>query len=140
MSITAYLGGPWDCKPAVRAARQQFEDAGITVLASWIDHHGKADDDARELSRQADIDLRQINEADVFVVLAIPGIKSEGKASEFMYAYTRDKRTIVVGDHTQNIFYHLAGVELYNTVEDSIRALHTPRYEETVSDLSAHGW
>ena len=138
--MTIYLAGPWDAKPAVRAARQQFEDAGITVLASWIDHHGKADDDARELACQASIDLRQITEAHVFVVLAIPGLKSEGKASEFMYAYTRDKRTIVVGDHTQNIFYHLAGVELYKTVEEAIHALHTPRYEDALSDLSAHEW
>ena len=138
--MTIYLAGPWDAKPAVRAARQQFENAGITVLATWIDHHGSADDDTRELSRQAYIDLHQINKAEVFVVLAIPGLKSEGKASEFMYAYTRDKRTLVVGDHTQNIFYHLAGVELYKTVEEAIIALHTPRYEETVSDLSAHGW
>lgn len=130
--MTIYLAGPWACKPAIREARAKFEAAGIHVQADWIDHHGAAEGDPAELRRQAYHDLEQIRGADRFVVLAIPGVKSEGKASEFMYAYQGRKHPIVIGDSSQNIFYSLPQTTCVDTVEEAIDALHSYQHAQGV--------
>lgn len=123
--MTIYLAGPWVCKPLVREARASLEAAGIIVQADWIDKHGSGDAEvAAAWQTEAYRDLEQVRGADRVVVIAVPGIKSEGKASEFMAAYLWGKRPIVIGDHTQNIFYHLDQVVRVATVEEAIDALH----------------
>lgn len=118
--MTIYLAGPWSRKPDVRIARAQFEAAGITVQSDWIDFHPDGIVDPTELQRQAYKDLAQINNADAFVVLNLE--VSEGKASEFMYAYCNAIPCISVGE-TPNIFHNLAAVNRVATVEEAIRAL-----------------
>lgn len=122
--MTVYLAGPWSCKPEVRAARAQFEAAGITVLSDWIDHHPDGTVEPAELRRQAYKDLAQIHITDAFVVLNLE--VSEGKASEFMFAYCHQIPCISVGP-TPNLFHHMAKVIHVATVEEAINAVHQIR-------------
>ena len=132
--MTIYLAGPWACKPLVREARAKLEAAGITVNADWIDLH----QDDTPMRESAYHDLEQIRGADGFVVIAVPGVKSEGKASEFMAAYLWGKRPIVVGARTQNVFYYMDQATVVETVEDAIDALHSRHRENACPVISAH--
>ena len=118
--MTIYLAGPWARKPEVRLAREEFQRAGFDVCADWIDWHGISEPTDAVLREEALHDLRQIHSADAFVVLNLE--LSEGKASEFMWAYSKHKPTVSVGP-TTNIFHTLA-THRVNTVEEAIDALH----------------
>ena len=120
--MTIYLAGPWSQRDTVRLLRRQFEAAGINVKSDWIDWHGGATDDAG-LRQEALHDLRQIHSADAFVVVNLE--VSEGKACEFMWAYSKHKPTISVGE-TPNIFHTLATYRVH-TVQEAIVALHSHR-------------
>ena len=115
-----YLAAPFNRKADTQKARAQFEAAGIDVKSDWIDFHPDGVVDAAELQRQAYKDLAQIDAADAFVVLNLE--VSEGKASEFMFAYCNEIPCISVGP-TPNIFHHLKNVIRVETVEEAIAEL-----------------
>ncbi len=119
--MTIYLAGSWTQKSAVRYARDKFQAVGIKVQSDWIDAPDEVGHE--QLRASAYRDLAQLDGADAFVVLSVE--KSEGKASEFMFAYCNSKPIIVVGNHDLNIFYHLDNVTLVNTIQEAIDALRS---------------
>ena len=75
-------------------------------------------------------DLRCIDDADVFIAFtepddAPPEHKRGGRHVEFGYAYAQQKRIIIVGPR-ENSFYHLKGVEQYNTLDEARTSLQKP--------------
>jgi hypothetical protein len=146
---TIYLAGPWHRKDDVRLARAQFRDAGIRVLADWIDHHNGSHT-AAELQAEAFRDLMQIDEADALVVLQLE--KSEGKSAELMFAYCNYRITsfpaanrrpiIVVGEHDLanpvNVFHYLPGILRVHTIEEAIHALREDRPSQRLVTTVAH--
>ncbi len=117
--MTIYLAGSWRLKSSVRYARGKFEAVSIKVQSDWIDSPDEVGH--AELRASAYRDLQQLEGADALVLMSVE--KSDGKASEFMYAYCNRKPIVVVGNHDLNIFYHLDNVILVNTIQEAIDAL-----------------
>ncbi len=131
--MTIYLAGSWTQKSAVRYARGKFQAAGIKVQSDWIDSPDEAGH--VELRASAYRDLQQLHGADALVIMSVE--RSEGKASEFMFAYCAGKPIVVVGNHDLNIFYHLDKVTLVNTIQEAIDSLH--QLVEVKLDALRHG-
>lgn len=127
-----YLATCWVNKVEALAAQEKFEAAGFKVVSHWIKHHQDAADkagetrttvnlldyDFGELQDQAAEDIRDIINADYFVILNL-GL-SEGKAFEMGFAYALTIPIILVGERTNNIFYYLNSVTQVGSVEHAI--------------------
>lgn len=128
MAFRCYIAAPWGNKPEALAAQQLFEAAGFEVTAHWItrESHLTYEDMAKpeyeeEMINQAVMDVEDIVASDVFVILNLD--KSEGKATEFGFAYSLGIPTILVGERTRNIFYFLPNVFRADTVEQAIEGI-----------------
>lgn len=124
-ALKVYIAAPWDHKPDALAAQEKFEAAGFEVTSHWIKHHSDAQLNVKsyeiELQKQAIEDVNDVVQSDVFVILNLA--KSEGKATEFGFAYGLGIPTILVGERTINIFYYLPNVFRADTVEKAISGI-----------------
>lgn len=131
--MTIYLAAPWKHKQDAKAAREQFERAGITVRARWIDFESPtpatkpADDAGTEYPRnllalEAGKDLEDIMQADAFVLLNLA--MSEGKACETGIALMLGIPIVSVGKG-RNVFLALPHVTQVSSLGDAIRHLTT---------------
>lgn len=126
--LRIYVAAPWVNKPDALAAKEKFEAAGFEITSHWItreSHLTYADlakpEHEDELVAQAVMDVEDIIRSDIFVILNLE--KSEGKATEFGFAYGMDIPVILVGDRTRNIFYFLPNVFRAETVEQAIEGI-----------------
>jgi nucleoside 2-deoxyribosyltransferase len=124
MKGSVYLAAPWVFKEQMRAVQDAWEAADFTVTSHWIKYHppDDIDKDHAALQWEAMEDLTDIRVAGHFVLY--PMAKSEGKATEFGYAYAKGLTCVVVGDwNTSNVFFHLPGVKWVQTTEEAIALL-----------------
>lgn len=126
--LKIYVAAPFVHRTDAAAAKAKFEAAGFEVTSRWItedlgltnDDVGKPEFDAI-LQRTAIQDVEDVIAADVFVLLNLA--KSEGKATEFGFAYGLGISTIIVGQRAGNVFYLLPNVFRVDTVEEVITAI-----------------
>lgn len=121
--MRVYIAAPWGCKRDAADAAHQFEAAGHTITKPWWEHRdvNEVDPDTwAELAHQAIEDWRGVEEADVFVVLALQ--VSEGKSVETGLALAYGVPIILVGTRT-NLFHYLPGVVVVPTVKHALAVL-----------------
>ena len=119
--MNIYLAAPWAHKETAREVAAVLEAEGFTLASRWLREH-KDSTDHRELQREAVNDLEDLDNSDVLVLLNLG--KSDGKATEFGYAYRSQLPIIVVGSATGNVFYHLPTIYRVDTIEHAVRILH----------------
>ena len=131
---TVYIAAPWAEREYARTVRDQFEAAGIPVLARWLDWTPPEGEEPtgtngldysdETLRTEALNDLTDIVKTRIFVLLNTQkrGEETSGKAVEFgvalALAQIQPKGILVVGERT-NVFQYL--VEQVDTVEDAIQ-------------------
>ena len=123
--MNIYLAAPWAHKETAREVAAVLEAEGFTIVSRWLREHSNSPDHT-ELQHEALNDIEDIDQSDSFVLLNLG--KSEGKATELGYAYARAGfryKLIVVGPSTGNVFYHLPGVHIVETIERAITLLNS---------------
>lgn len=126
-NLKVYIAAPWANRTEAQEAQKKFEAAGFEVTAHWITRPSTivgdvfAPENAQELTSEAVEDIEDIIKSDIFVVLNLD--MSEGKATEFGFAYALGIPTILVGERTRNIFYYLSHVFRAKDVEQVIDGL-----------------
>jgi len=124
--MKVYIAAPWVEKAKAIEIGKQFEAAGHEVTSRWFHHRGVATDPTGKTSpdwrikKQAKEDLKDVERADVVVVLNLQ--RSEGKAVETGYALAHNKQVISVGPRG-NIFQVL-GTEV-DSVEEALEYLQS---------------
>lgn len=117
-----YLAAPWAQKDTAREIARYLEAQDFTIVSRWLREH-KNSNLHEELQVEAVNDLADIEACEALVLLNLE--KSEGKATELGYAYKCQIPCIVVGSSTGNVFYHLPGVRVVDTIEQAIATLNT---------------
>ena len=117
-----YLAAPWARKETACEVARYLETSGFTIASRWLREH-KDSTIHEELQEEALNDLIDIETSEALVLLNLE--KSEGKATELGYAYKCQIPCIVVGPSTGNVFYHLPGVRVVDTIEQAILILNT---------------
>lgn len=128
MSLKVYIAAPWVNKADALDAQRKFEAAGLEVTAHWITRDSSeltepiySPENEDYLISEAIEDVEDIVKSDIFVILNLD--MSEGKATEFGFAYGMGIPTILVGARDRNIFYYLPNVFRADTVDDAITGI-----------------
>ena len=96
-------------------ANQIEERLGWVNVARWV----KGGEEGLLRHQIADLDLEDVNAADVFIVISHPRGTPKpggGRWVEFGYALARGKWTFVIGPY-ENVFTHHEDVKVYPTVD-----------------------
>ena len=119
--MKVYLAAMYKWMDRMKVEREKFRHFGFDVTAQWIDNT----EDAKERHDAAQMDLEDIDRADVLVLYTLDHgtmFSSGGRMVEFGYALAQRKWVIVVGDR-ENVFCHLNYVCVVPTTEDAINVL-----------------
>ena len=120
--LNVYIAAPWVRKDAALTALEECEAAGLNVTSRWIKYHpDTVSDDI--LCEQAQNDIDDVCDADAMIFLPLQ--KSEGKATELGFAYTRGINIYLVGwpEDYQNVFYHLPAITRVDSVSAAIEQI-----------------
>ena len=126
MSLHIYVAAPYPEGPYAKAVAAQLAALGHTITSDWFlrnqDTRALAEIDPEQLEFEADRDLVQVANSDVFLLLNLPG-GFGGKEVETGYAIAVGALVIVVGERT-NIFHHYTpSVKVVSTVDEAILLL-----------------
>jgi 16S rRNA G1207 methylase RsmC len=100
---------------------------GFTVVSTWTTQRDSPDYMPEELQAFARKDWEELCSADTLIYYAQRGSPiSEGKATELGAALMSDKRIVLVGDRTHNIFLHLPQVERVGNLAEAAYLLEAP--------------
>lgn len=106
----------------------RLRSAGHSITSRWLD--GLAEIDAGSQANAAEMDITDVERADVLVLLTLPKgtlYKGGGRNVEFGYALGRGKLCVIIGDY-ENIFCHLRRVRVVSTVEAALEVLREDSY------------
>jgi hypothetical protein len=112
-----YVAAPWKRREAAREVADYLTARGFTIISRWLREHGDSTNHA-ELQHEALNDLEDLRRCDAILLLNLE--RSGGKECEFGMAYVLGLKTIVVGKPEGNVFYHLPGVIVVDTIEQAI--------------------
>jgi nucleoside 2-deoxyribosyltransferase len=104
-----YIAGSWLEKQQYRDLRAKLDTMEIGVTSRWLDMEewdGTPNTWPAEARRRAEMDLEDIDEADVLVCDTRHPSSAGGYHFEMGYAHAWNKPIIIVGTQT-NIFQHL---------------------------------
>jgi nucleoside 2-deoxyribosyltransferase len=130
--MKVYLAGPYQWKDRIRVYAEEARAAGIEITSTWLEETHKPTIEVHEVpadenAQYAKNDLRDIDEASVLILFAVPATDSPipraGRHVEFGYALAKDKPIIVVGPELENIFHYLPKVRRAFTWDEALRFL-----------------
>ena len=112
-----YVAAPFELRDQARLLRDAVQATGRVCTASWIDEPAGQDD-----AQGALIDLRDIDDADVLILLNPEGWERRGTGGRHVetgYALASIGRVAIVGVRS-NIFHHLGEdvVDVFATTEE----------------------
>jgi hypothetical protein len=121
-----YVASKFENKQAVRVAQRMLVANGHEITFDWTVHDSTLiplAERERYLKECAMNDLHGVIEADAILLLCHPNMK--GAYVELGAALAMGRRILVVAPDltSTNIFFHLPCVEVYDTVENAVRAL-----------------
>ena len=119
--MTLYIAAPWVHREIACQVADWYAERGFTVIARWLRRHHASTNDPDILAQEAQHDVDDIYNADVFVLLNTA--RSDGKATELGMALIFGKPTIVVGTREGNVFYHLPKVLMAEKLLDTLPIL-----------------
>lgn len=122
-----YLAHNFAAREWLPSVVKQVIEAGHECTSRWITdpaHIGVST--AAALADLADIDAANCLALFVDQYGQTPG---KGKYVELGYAYAQDKRIILIGEDTKNVFYALPGVERVANVPELLKLLHKNKEE-----------
>ncbi len=119
-----YVAAPFNRKEEARVARAILEANGFLVSSRWIDYHLDAETmDEAVMRKEAQADVFDVGNADIFVLLNEEGWQKEGQSGgrflEMGVALALGKRVIVAGAKT-SIFHYLPQVEFVKDVAEVV--------------------
>jgi hypothetical protein len=134
--MKVYLAGPWVARGAMPSIARQLESEGHAITERWWEKEEPGNvgsgrlDDKRYLDEHPELityfeeravaDFIGVVNADALVVWNSD--KSEGKAVETGIALAHKAAVVVIGKRT-NVFHHLPGVHVVDTVDDALALL-----------------
>jgi nucleoside 2-deoxyribosyltransferase len=117
--MKVYLAGPYQWKDRIRVYAEEARAAGIEITSTWLEETHKPTIEVHEVpadenAQYAKNDLRDIDEASVLILFAVPATDSPipraGRHVEFGYALAKGKAILVVGNERENIFHYLPNI------------------------------
>lgn len=128
--IKAYIAAGYSRKEEVAVVAKELESIGVVVISKWHKERAKPQtslSDCTEsfLRRNAKKDIRELTEANYFVMLSVnPDIpfKRGGSCVENGFAIAKGLPVLVIGPK-QHIFHYLPGVKRVDTIEQAKRWL-----------------
>ena len=120
--MNIYVAAPWAHRSTAKTTAQQLRDADYKITSRWHDIWALEDDstDPLILEQEAEMDLSDVEDADIVLVLNIE--KSEGKAVEQGFALGLGIPVLVVGKRT-NVFHYLPEVTIMPDLARAIEYL-----------------
>jgi nucleoside 2-deoxyribosyltransferase len=121
--MKVYLAARFEQKTELKALVPLFADHHLEVYSRWLDEDIHPNSQLSELTpaycaEQAQVDLDDIDECDLFVLFAdaVPKTIRGGKHVECGYAIAQGLRVVVIG-LPENIFQFLPGVIHYSDID-----------------------
>lgn len=107
--VSIYIAAPWVNKQQSRQVRTELEELGHRVTSRWLDEEDSSSmpEDPEYCQRVAKEDLRDIDDAHLFLILTDERPVGGGHHVELGYALAREKHIVVVGP-AKSVFHHLA--------------------------------
>lgn len=124
-SLKIYVASRFERQTELRGYAKELRAAGHTVTSRWLleetDEVGNKPGVWQHnpaLRTFAQIDLEDINAADVFMVFTHEGLSRGGMHVEFGYALAFGKRLVVIGPQA-TLFHFLPNVNHFDTWEEA---------------------
>lgn len=120
--IRVYIAAPWAEKDRLaKVIQDAFREAGFVVNASWIDRISTYNKPQDELADEAQVDLEEIMEADLFVLLnqQARGAETCGRAVETGVALMMNLPIIAIG-HPTTVFHHMEEFTWVHSIGEAV--------------------
>lgn len=117
--MKVYLAAPYAEMKLMRGWAEKLARAGHICTAKWI----RGDEEGVSLNAAAQMDLDDIDEADVVISLTLPKgtmFSSGGRHVEFGYGLAKGKSMIIICADRENVFHHLARVRRFDSIDEAI--------------------
>lgn len=137
--MKVYLAAAWSKRLEISQVADRLRAYGVIVTSRWLEEEStdpRTTDKEDYLQERAEIDLQDIDEADVLIrftdteqnqKVVASRLLSGARMVEFGYALGKGKRVFVVGG-AQNIFDRLSWVTHFITVDKLIKYIRDEMY------------
>ncbi len=116
---SVYIAAPYELRPVAKAARVALEQAGVMVIARWLDAQ------AQDSDVEARKDLVDIYQANALVALNPPEwacLGTGGRHVEFGFALAHRKLIVLVGART-NVFHQHSDIHCVPDIQGALALL-----------------